>query len=116
MKGTPALCRPDWGGLVRNASRSLTITAIALSAASAVMWGVMAADIWGLMPARVVPADRAGAATTAVIAALCWVARILLQGGDEVYARVIAELAERQARAERRHLRPAADSGPLPRA
>jgi hypothetical protein len=101
---------------VRTATRSLKITAIALTAFSAALWGGAAADMWGDMPARVMPADRSGAVTVTIVAALCWLALGLRRQGDEVYARVIAELAERQACRERRHLRRAADSGPLPRA
>ena len=57
---------------MREASRSLMITAVILSAASAVLWGVAVAEIWEAVPERAMPVDRAGAVATAVIAALCW--------------------------------------------
>lgn len=57
---------------MRKASRSMTITAVILSAASAILWGVAVAQIWEAVPERVMPTDRAGAVTTAVIAAMCW--------------------------------------------
>jgi hypothetical protein len=94
------------------ASRSLKVTAIILSVASVVLWGVEGADVLGCVPARVGPADRSGAVTVTIVAALCWLARGLRRQGDEVYARVITEMAERQAQCERRHLR--AEPGPLP--
>ena len=96
-------------------SSSLKIISVILSVISAVLWGIAAAGACGTLPARGVPLDRTAAGTVTVVAALCWLARGLRSQGDEVYARVIGELAEREARSERRHLRPAG-SGPLPRA
>lgn len=116
------------GGVVRLFPLSLLVSAITTSALSAALWAVTITGAW---PAGVLADARAGGVGTMVVASLFWRAvggrrradadhdRLVEQmhwEGDQVYARIIRELSERAAVAERRHLRPVADSGPLPRA
>lgn len=104
------------------------MSAITTSASSAILWGV---TLMAPVTAGTIADARTGAGTTSIIAVMFWLvrgsrrraaddrARVADQGrkrSDEVYARIIGELAERSAREARRHLRPVADSGPLPRA
>jgi hypothetical protein len=108
------------GGKVQQLHSPHKTTAITLSAASAILWGIAIAGIWVQVPQPVRGVDVSGAATTAMISALLWLARALFgrvdreqerfrrrDEHDDVYIQAIAWLT-RPASAPRR-------TGPLRR-
>lgn len=91
--------------------KPLTMPAVILTAASALLWGAAAASLWEPAPAAAMRVGVGAAVAASVIAALLWLGRALIgrvdseqarrirrDEHDDVYIRTIAALTRPAAR------------------
>lgn len=95
----------------------MKITAALLTAASAVLWGIVIANMWVTVPERVLYVVNPALITVTIIAALCWVTGGNRSRDDRVRRHdrredVYLDTIERFTRPSRR---PTSPTGPLRR-